>query len=426
MKLTNTKNRRALAGKKAEDKSLKAPQSIIHVKHSITLRQYKYWILLLSAFREADRQEEGPDAKGFYRLPIASLTEYLGYEPVKDELKVDFEALRREPIIINTLNKDGKPTQRGMGFISEWEITSKTVGFKLPSFLEDVMRGLDEPRNIFQLLNWSIFNHFSGKYEAIIYKLCRDYVGVGRTPYMTLEAYREYMGLAPTEYPENKLLNKWVISGPSRRINESHASDILVTPEIDKKGRKAVGVRFRVEPKGQAALPLPEPVPHPAFSLAKVPIPPKAQERYLALREAEALALCIERANEYGARQEREGKPPNYGALYRAAIEEGWHVEQARKHAEAQAEQARRSAEAAAKRQAEAEAKARQARAEAEREAVLGRFRALPADEQVRILEAFLATDPQARAAHKRRGFDSPFFLFPFVQFLLRAAVPAA
>jgi hypothetical protein len=164
MKPTKEKKGQALVPK-AEDRSLKAPQSIIHIKHRITLRQYKYWILSLDAFREAYKQGQEPDVRGFYRFPIARLTEHLGYEPVKEELKTDFDALRKEPIIINVLNKDGKPVQRGMGFISEWEIASKTIGFKLPSFVEDVMRGLDEPRNIFQLLNWDIFNHFSGKYQ---------------------------------------------------------------------------------------------------------------------------------------------------------------------------------------------------------------------------------------------------------------------
>jgi hypothetical protein len=154
MKPKKDKQKQSIVVQKLEDRTLKTPQSVIHIKHRISLRQYKYWLLSLDTYREAYKKNVEPDAKNFYRFPIGKLTEYLGYEPVKEELRADFEALRKEPIIINVFSKDGKPAQRGMGFISEWEITSKTIGFKLPSFLEEVMRGLDEPRNIFQIVNW--------------------------------------------------------------------------------------------------------------------------------------------------------------------------------------------------------------------------------------------------------------------------------
>lgn len=419
MKPLNKKKGRAVQGR-AEDINLKAPQSVIHIKHTITLRQYKYWFLMLGAFREAHEQNQPPDAKGFYRFPIAKLTEHLGYEPVKDELKTDFEALRREPININILNKDGKPVQQGMGFISEWEITSKTVGFKIPSFIEEVMRGLDEPRSIFQLINWNIFNKFSGKYEAVIYKLCRDYIGVGRTPYMTLQEYRDYMGLNETDYSENKELNRWVIAGPINKINESPITDILVTPEIERKGRSLTGLHFLVAPKNKALPPAEESSleAHPAFHLAKVPILPETQKKYLALRGEAEIALCVERANEYGERQAQDGKPPNYGALYHTAIKEGWHTVLTDKKTAEAATRDRKKAESAARRRTAAELKARAEKGLADSEAVLTRFRALPEPVQAEFITAFLATDASAKSAYRRKGFDSPLFLFPFTQYL--------
>jgi ribosomal protein L22 len=161
--------------------------------------------------------------------------------------------------------------------------------------------------------------------------------------------------------------------------------------------------------------------PHPAFRAAKVPILPKHQEKYLALRGEAEISLCIERANEYGEQQEKAGKPPNHGALYHAAIEEGWHTGLANKKVAEEAKQALKKAEATAKRQAAEEEKALAERNRAEREDVLGRFRALPEAGQADIIAAFLATDASARAAYKRKGFDSPLFLFPFVQFLKEA-----
>jgi hypothetical protein len=193
---------------------LKTPQSIVHIKHTVSLRQYKYWVLLLRFYREFFELNEKPDKDGLYSVPIAKISDYMGYEPMKAELKADFEALRREPIIINFLNKDGKKATHGMGFISEWKITSKTIAFKIPSFLEEVMRGENESIRIFQLLNWSIFNSFNGKYEAIIYKLCKDYIGIGRTPYMTIGEYREYIGLKENEYTETRNFTRRCITAP--------------------------------------------------------------------------------------------------------------------------------------------------------------------------------------------------------------------
>jgi hypothetical protein len=318
-----------------------------------------------------------------------------------------------------------------MGFISEWEITSKTVGFKLPSFLQDVMIGLDEPRNIFQLVNWEIFNHFSGKYEAILYKLCRDYVGVRRTPYMTMDEFREYMGLQPTEYTEFQRLGQRVIYGPCKAINESPVSGITVEPQIERQGRKAAGISFLVEPRDKTLVSIieKEQPAHPAFLQAKAPILPKNQEKYLALRTAEAVGLCIERANEYGGQQEQAGKPPNYGALYRAAIEEGWHLgraekkaaEKAKRKAADEAEKARKQAGA----ETEAAKKARAADSQARLEAALEAFKALPEARQQALVHAFLETDALARGWYKKKGFDSPFFFFPFVHFLQQRGKPA-
>ncbi len=177
---------------------VKAPQSVVHIKHSITLRQYKIWLVILQKYRECYESGGVCDENGFFNFPKSDIDKILEYEIKKDVLKEELEKIRREPIVINYLEKDNTAVAHGMGFISEWKVSSKTVKFKIPSFLEGVMNGLDNPLAMFQLLNWQIFNHFSGKYEAVIYKLCKDYVGVKNTPYMTVETFREYMGLKKT------------------------------------------------------------------------------------------------------------------------------------------------------------------------------------------------------------------------------------
>lgn len=313
---------------------LKTSQAVVHISHGITLRQYKYWILLLHFYREAYKQSLPSEVDGTVRIPISKISDYLGYEPVKAELRADFEVLRKEPIVINILSKDGHKAQRGMGFISEWEVSSKTVGVRLPTFLEDVMKSLDDSKAIFHLLHWEIFSSFSGKYEAIIYKLCKDYVGVQRTPYMNIADFRQYVGLQETEYPQFAELNRWTISRPVQVINESILSDITVTAEFSRKGRKVEGLYFRVAQKQQAMsvgsladMSSGMALPHPAFSEARITIPDAEQIAYLEKYSPELIQATIERANNFADEKLAKDEPVNLGAIYKSAFANKWGVQ---------------------------------------------------------------------------------------------------
>ena len=398
---------------------IKAPQSVVHIKHTITLRQYKIWIILLQKFRDFSIAGEKPDEKGFYKIQKSEIQELIGYEPVKEELKADFEKLRREPIIINYLEKDGTPTTHGMGFVSEWKVSTKTIRFRIPSLLEDVMNGLDQPKAIFQLLNWEIFNHFTGKYEAIIYKLCRDYVGVKNTPYMTVQEFREYMGLKPTEYKEFMDLNKFVIKNPVVKINASELSDIEVKCEFKRDGRRVLGLYFSVKKRNQTTIPFPELEQNPAFRFSKIHIESTQQVEYLALRKPEEIELCIERANEYGEEQTGKGKPPNYGAMYRKAITEGWNVSYASKKTAQEAVDAEKRQ--MADRQ-EAAKKEEDGKAEATRkwiESTLARFDALPEDRKAELRKNYGAglTDV-TRKSFEKQAERAPLHRYKFVEFV--------
>lgn len=316
---------------------IKTPQELVHIKHKITLRQYKYWLLMLRAYREAYELGGCPNERGFYEIPITTLEMWLGYELVRNELRNDLEAIRKEPIIYNVLGKDGRKILQGAGFISEWELTSNWIGFKLPRFLQESVEQLDLKSAIFQKINWEVFNSFTGKYEAILYKLCRDYIGAGRTPIIVIKDYRDYMGLKESEYAAFKDLNKFVIAAPIKRINDSPASDITVEAIFTREARKVATVQFAVTPKYQTILDLGD---DPAFRFAKVVVPLAKQKEYLAAKGAERVEFAIHRANAYGEEKEKQGQSVNYGALYHTAIEEDWGEEyKAKQESEEKAKQ---------------------------------------------------------------------------------------
>lgn len=310
--------------RKVTKRQIKTPQSLIHIKHTISLFQYKLWILLLQEFKRQFDLNEPTDDRGFRYVSMSYIEQHIGYAPSRQDIIDDLRALRKEEICFNYFEKDGNKTQYFSGFISEMKVTRLTIGFKFPSVIDDVMLGLDDAKAIFQMLNWDVFNHFSGKYEAIIYKLCKDYLGVGRTPYMTVDEFREYMGIKPTEYAEFMKLNEWVIRKPTKSINTSDISDITVEPIYSRNGRKVIGLHFLVTPKHQTSFPFIESQTNPAFAHAKVTIALSDQETYLALFSSEQISLSIDRANKYCDELKKKEKTINYGAIYKTAITENW------------------------------------------------------------------------------------------------------
>jgi hypothetical protein len=395
----------ALAKPKDSQHVIKTPQELIHVKHSITLRQYKYWVIALRAFRDLHESGQALDADGFFMFPIMNITELLGYQPMRAELKADLGALRREAIAYNMLGKDRKEKiYAESGFISEFKVSTNWIRIKLPTFLEQSVRNLDNKNSIFQALQWSVFNHFSGKHEANLYKLCKDYVGVGLTPRFTIVEFREYMGLKPREYEEYKDLNKYVISGPIKKINESKISDVDIwipeDPENKNKvGRRVIAVQFAVQLRAQTALDLGIDA---TFGAARVTISLAQRKKYLGEKGAADIAASIARANEYADQKTKEGKQVNLGALYKTAIQDGWGEEYLSRLAKE--EEMKQEPDV----QSESVAPPREVAIDPARERALKAFEALPPPDRTRTLERFSESLQEPLAGtYRKQGLGS-------------------
>lgn len=325
---------------------IKTPQELIHVRHRISLLQYKYWMLMLRTYRELYEEGERFGSGDYCYLSMAGVAEAIGYQPKTKELEEDLEKIRREPIFFNVLEKDGDKAKRGQGFISEWHVSSNRIGVVFPPVLRNAVENLDRKDSIFHLLNWDIFNSFSGKYEAILYKLCKDYVGVGQTKWLSVEQFRDYMGILPSEYPDFKRLNQWCISGPIKRINESELSDIVVSVEFKRENRRVVEMKFSMSLKRQTVLDFGD---DPAFRFAKVKISPAQQRKYLLNRDPKIVELAIVRANEYAEGLERKGKEVgDMHGIYAKAIADGWGLEYESKLADKAAKEEKKAKQAKA------------------------------------------------------------------------------
>jgi Initiator Replication protein. len=274
------------------------------------------------------------------------------------------------------------------------------------------MRGDDKEAKIFQLLNWEIFNSFNGKYEAILYKLCKDYKGIGRTPYMTIDEYREYIGLKDGEYSVFKKLNVSTVTKPLKAINENELSDIEVSVKYIRSERKTDGLYFIVKEKKQASLPFIEFEPNPAFALAKVFISIENQTKYLEEMPTEEIEATIKRANEYGESIKTKGQKVQMGAIYNKAFAERWGIQylsqQKAEQAEAQKELDKSKQK---KEQATIKAEAEKQVRELKEKRFLD-FEALPEDKKKEIIgycieQADSFNKPKVQTAYERYGTNA-------------------
>jgi hypothetical protein len=326
---------RSGAARNAGQVVFKTPQELIHIRHGITLVQYKYWLLMLRAYHEECEKFGAPPEGEMVYLARSTLEGILGYQPKTSDIENDFERIRKEPMRINLLEKDGTPAKMGIGFINEWFVSGARIGVVFPTAIKRAMENLSNSKSIFQLLNWPIFNSFNGKYEAVIYKLAKDYVNIGTTPFLSLELFRQYIGLADGEYSDFKELNRRAIADPIKKINNSELSDIVINVEFRKSQKRVEAIRFIVDKKNQVNLDFGD---SPAFDKAKTPISKVLQAKYLDGRDQHIISAAIDRANIYGEIQEKAGNPVNYSALYRRAIEDGWGEEALQKQAKAAAD----------------------------------------------------------------------------------------
>lgn len=406
----------------------KTPQELIHIKHSISAVQYKYWFILIKIFQEYLLSGVEPDNKGFYSVPIAELEKLMGYEIKRKDLKSDLFSLSGTAIAFNYIKKNGEKVFYGASFLPEFEVYSKTVKFILPSFIKSILLGESEYKKMFLIMDWNIFNSFNGKYEAIIYKLCKDYLGFGKTKYMSIETYRDYIGLKDDEYTSTDDFTKRCLRNPVKKINENNLSDIFINIVYKKQGRKIIGLHFEVKPKDKTPiLDIPPLEPNPAFEKSLIPINPQKQIEYLQkYSEAQIMAII-----DYVNAQNEQGKIKNLGAYYHKAFLNGWGLEnfEAKKRAEAETEakilEVKAKKEAERKAKAEAEAKER---AEKERtDKAIKIFESLPADEQEKILDELEKLTPpfmKKYFSEKRKNGEKPY-IFPPYNFGLRDLIEA-
>lgn len=302
----------------------------IQISNTVTLLERRAWnVLLHNSYKDLLEKEE-------HQIRIDELCEALSYNSNNQEyIKNMLRNLRKHEVQWNILDKDKSVEWGVSGLIAGAYIVNGVCYY---SFFKGLREKLFNP-SMYARINLITQNKFKSKYSLALYEICVDYFdtsrGRGETPWVTVEQFRELMGLGKDEYKEYKHLAQKVIKSPIKEINK--ISNLYVTLKTESRGpgRKITHLKFNVEQnKSNIDIPVPKIaskpnqvlLPDPLIELENIALygrmtddfeisPKKAHEIMSNVDE-----LIIEKSLEYVAQKIKEDKVTSSIAGYTISV----------------------------------------------------------------------------------------------------------
>ena len=109
----------------------------------------------------------------------------------------------------------------------------------------ELIKSLIIDPKIYGKINLIIQSRFKSSYALALYENCSRYRGLKYTKNFTLSEFRVLMGVEEGRYELFRDLNRRVLTPAVTEINT--CSDIRVTPDITRKGRKVTAIKFVLE-----------------------------------------------------------------------------------------------------------------------------------------------------------------------------------
>jgi hypothetical protein len=226
---------------------LKKHVGAVHVKGPLTLLQRKISnVLLLNAY------EDLPDAEIFeHQIRLGTLAQAAGFDSNDVQtLREALEALVDVKIKWNILDTDGEEEWGVSTFLAQ-AVTKK--GVCRYAYAPDLRRKLYNPE-IYARINLSVQERFGSGYALALYENCVRFRRVGTTGWITLERWRDLLGVEEGQYEQFKYFNRDVLKPAVREVNRY--SDIRVKMETKRESRRIVALKFTVSENPQLRLDL--------------------------------------------------------------------------------------------------------------------------------------------------------------------------
>ena len=211
----------------------------IQIQSKISLLQRRAWnVLLANAYNELPNQD-------IHHVSMVELAAKLGFDSKNENyLKEVLRELRFCEVEWNLLNKDNKQVWGVAGLLASVEIED---GICTYAFAPHLRLKLYNPR-VYAKLNLRLQNRFKSQYALVVWELCYDYFDAdrdqGETPFVSLETFRELLGIESDEYPAFSIFNRAVIKPAISEINKE--TDYFIEVDQKRKGRRIAELKFRI------------------------------------------------------------------------------------------------------------------------------------------------------------------------------------
>jgi len=160
-------------------------------------------------------------------------------------LKKELEVLNRTQVVYNILGKNKRSQESGaFTLISEFKYKQGMITYSFPLYIEEMILN---PK-MFGKINLIVIKSLRSRYSIALYELAEDYIN-SQIPKMTIEKYRELMGVEKYQYSKFATLKKNVIDIAIDEINNRENINFTITYELDKIGRKTTHIKFIVHKK---------------------------------------------------------------------------------------------------------------------------------------------------------------------------------
>jgi hypothetical protein len=234
------------AGRKAQVE-IKKHVGAVHVKGSLSLLERKVSnVLLLNAY------EDLPNPEVFeHEIRLKTLAEVAGFDSNDHALlRASLESLAGTTITWNILDGEGGEEWGVSTFLAQAVTRGGVCRY---AYAPDLRKKLYNPE-IYARINLTVQERFGSGYALALYENCVRFRKVGSTGWISVEQWRDLLGVEPGQYESFKYLNRDVLKPAVAEVNEH--SDIRVAMERKSEGRRVVALKFRIEENGQLRLEL--------------------------------------------------------------------------------------------------------------------------------------------------------------------------
>jgi len=245
MVVRSAMRRGELVGGKQE---VKKHVAAIHTSGELGLVERKLVnILLLNAYDELATARQ-------HRLPTKMLMAMLGWAESDDTvgLKKSLLQIVTTPVEFDLMETGDSSTKKPRWTATALLASADLVnGFCEYEYSTRLAEELADP-DVYAIINVGIQRQFKSGYALTLYENCVRFRRTESTGWMTVEIFRKLMGATSPTYDDFRRLSELVINKAVKEVNK--VSDIEITAEYERKGRKVTRIRFAVVEKAQQTI----------------------------------------------------------------------------------------------------------------------------------------------------------------------------